>query len=117
QLQRLAERVPLAIGRMGGLGTNGSGDIFLAFSTGNSGAWSESPTTHLDMLPNGHMNPLFEATVQATEEAILNAMVAAETMTGRDGLTAHALPHDRLQEVLRKYNRWVEPGSSPRGRD
>lgn len=117
QLQRLAERVPLAIGRMGGLGTNGSGDIFIAFSTGNSGAWSGRPTASLDMLPNGGMNPLFEATVQATEEAILNAMVAAETMTGRDGLTAHALPHDRLQEALRKYNRWVDPGSTPGRRD
>ena len=117
QLQRLAERVPLAIGRMGGLGTNGSGDIFIAFSTGNSGAWSGRPTASLDMLPNGGMNPLFEATVQATEEAILNAMVAAETMTGRDGLTAHALPHDRLQEALRKYNRWVDPGSSLGRRD
>jgi L-aminopeptidase/D-esterase-like protein len=117
QLQRLAERVPLAIGRMGGLGTNGSGDIFLAFSTGNSGAWSGRPTASIEMLPNGDMNPLFEATVQATEEAILNAMVAAETMTGRDGLTAYALPHDRLQEVLRKYNRWVDPGSLPGRRD
>jgi len=110
QLQRLAERVPLAIGRMGGLGTNGSGDIFISFSTGNPGAWSERETVGLDMLPNAGMNELFEATVQATEEAILNAMVAAETMTGRDGLTVHALPHDRLQGVLRKYNRWVDPG-------
>ena len=66
------------------------------------------------MLPNRAMNPLFEATVEATEEAILNAKVAAETMTGRDGLTAYALPHDRLQEALRKYNRWGEPGSLPR---
>lgn len=114
QLQRLAERVPLAIGRLGGLGGNGSGDIFIAFFTGNPGAWSEQPTASLDMLPNAAMNALFEATVAATEEAILNAMVAAETMTGRDSLTAHALPHDRLQDALRKYNRWVEPGSLPR---
>ncbi len=113
QLQRLAERVPLAIGRLGGLGGNSSGDIFIAFSTGNPGAWHERPTASLDMLPNPAMNSLFEATVEATEEAILNAMVAAETMTGRDSLTAHALPHDRLQEALRKYNRWVEPGSLP----
>ncbi|WP_420455886.1 P1 family peptidase [Rubrivirga sp.] len=114
QLQRLAERVPLAIGRMGGVGSNGSGDIFVAFSTGNPGAWAERPTASLAALPNDEMNDLFEATVGATEEAILNAMVAAETMTGRDGLTAHALPHDRLQEVLRRYGRWVEPSSLPR---
>ncbi len=113
QLQRLAERVPLAIGRLGGLGGNGSGDIFIAFSTGNPGAWRERPTASLEMLPNPDMNTLFEATVEATEEAILNAMIAAETMTGRDGLTAYALPHDRLQKALRKYNRWVEPGSLP----
>lgn len=111
QLQRLVERVPLAIGRLGGLGSNGSGDIFIAFSTGNPGAWNERPAASLEMLPNPDMNALFEATVSATEEAILNAMVAAETMTGRDGLTVHALPHDRLQDALRKYNRWVEPGS------
>ncbi len=114
QLQRLAERVPLAIGRMGGVGSNGSGDIFVAFSTGNPGAWAERPVATLESLPNDEMNDLFEATVGATEEAILNAMVAAETMTGRDGLTAHALPHDRLQEILRQYGRWVEPSSLPR---
>lgn len=114
QLQRLAERVPLAIGRLGGLGTNGSGDIFIAFSTGNPGAWNQRATVELEMLPNAGMNRLFEATVEATEEAILNAMVAAETMTGRDGLTAHALPHDRLQDALRKYGRWVDPASLPR---
>jgi len=113
QLQRLTERVPIAIGRMGGLGGNGSGDIFTAFSTGNPGIWHERPQANLEMLPNEAMNSLFEATVQATEEAILNAMVAAETMTGRDSLVAHALPHDRLQEALRKYNRWVEPESLP----
>ena len=114
QLQRLVERVPLAIGRMGGLGENSSGDIFVAFSTGNSGAWAERPVASLESLPNSDMNALFEATVEATEEAILNAMVAAETMTGRDGLTAHALPHDRLQEVLREYGRWVEPATMDR---
>jgi hypothetical protein len=117
QLQRLAERVPLAIGRLGGLGGNGSGDIFIAFSTGNPGAWSARPTAKIEVLPNADMGMLFEATVEATEEAILNAMVAAETMTGRDGLTAHALPHDRLQDALKKYNRWVDPGSLPRSAD
>ena len=109
QLQRLAERVPLAIGRMGGLGSNSSGDIFIAFSTGNPGAWSETETRQLSVLPNERMNELFAATIDATEEAILNAMVAAETMTGRDDLKAYALPHDRLQEVLKKYGRWVAP--------
>ncbi|WP_412061313.1 P1 family peptidase [Rubrivirga sp. IMCC45206] len=114
QLQRLAERVPLAIGRMGGVASNGSGDIFVAFSTANAGAWAERPVAALASMPNDDMTDLFGATVDATEEAILNAMVAAETMTGRDGLTAHALPHDRLQDVLRRYNRWVEPSSLPR---
>jgi D-aminopeptidase len=117
QLQRLTERVPLAIGRLGGLGGNGSGDIFIAFSTGNPGAWNARPTAKIEVLPNADMGMLFEATVEATEEAILNAMVAAETMTGRDGLTAHALPHDRLQDALKKYNRWVDPGSLPRSAD
>ena len=117
QLQRLAERVPLAIGRLGGLGGNGSGDIFIAFSTGNPGAWNARPTAKIEVLPNADMGMLFKATVEATEEAILNAMVAAETMTGRDGLTAHALPHDRLQDALKKYNRWVDPGSLPRSAD
>lgn len=113
QLQRLAERVPLAIGRLGGLGGNGSGDIFIAFSTANEGAWGARPVASLESLPNAAMDGLFEATVEATEEAILNALVAAETMTGRDSLTVHALPHDRLQEALRRHDRWVEPGSLP----
>jgi D-aminopeptidase len=114
QLKRLAERVPLAIGRLGGLGKNGSGDLFIAFSTANPGAWSEYPAASLAMLPNVDMDGLFEATVEATEEAILNSMVAAETMTGRDSLTVHALPHDRLQEAMRQHHRWVEPASLPR---
>jgi L-aminopeptidase/D-esterase-like protein len=111
QLQRLVERVPLAIGRMGGLGENSSGDIFVAFSTGNPGAWTSERTTSLTVRQNDFMGPLLAATVDATEEAILNAMVAARTMTGRDGLTAHALPHDRLQDVLKKYGRWVDPAT------
>jgi len=109
QLQRLSERVPLAIGRMGGFGSNGSGDIFISFSTGNPGIWENRGTKTMEVLPNSAMNQLFPAVVQATEEAILNAMVSAETMTGRDGLTAFALPHDRLQQILREYNRWVDP--------
>ena len=106
--------MPLAIGRLGGLGSNGSGDIFVAFSTGNPGAWAARPTASVEVLPNGEMDALFEATVNATEEAILNALVAAETRSGRDGLTAHALPHGRLQDALRTYGRYVDPDSLPR---
>jgi len=114
QLQRLVERVPIAIGRLGGLGSNGSGDIFIAFSTGNPGAWRGAAGTQLETVANQDMNEFFEATVGATEEAILNAMVAAETMVGRDGVTAHAVPHDRLRDALRKYGRWVDPAGLPR---
>ncbi len=97
QLKRLARRVPL--------GTNGSGDIFIAFSTANSGAGKRREVVDLKMLPNGSMNPLIQGTVQATEEAIVNALVAGETMTGINGNTVYSLPHDRLKEVLKKYNR------------
>ena len=109
QLKHLARRVPLGIGRTGGIGANSSGDIFIAFSTANPGAWSRSAIVRLDMLPNDLMDPLLRATVQATEEAVINALVAAETMTGRDGNTAHAIPHDRLRETLRSYGRLIEP--------
>ena len=70
--------------------------------------WCRKKPPSLQMLPNDRMDPLFEATVQATEEAVVNAMVAAKTMTGMDGHTVEALPHDRLREVLKKYNRLVE---------
>jgi L-aminopeptidase/D-esterase-like protein len=105
QLKRLARRVPIGIGRLGGLGTNGSGDIFVAFSTANPNAWSRSSTVNLEMMPNDRMSALFQGTVQATEEAIVNAMIAAETMSGINDNQVFALPHDRLAEVLRKYNR------------
>lgn len=105
QLKRIARRVPLGIGRLGGIGGNSSGDIFLAFSTANSGAAIRKDVRDLTMLPNDQITPLFTATVQATEEAILNALVSAETMTGRNGYTVHRLPHDRVQDVLAKYNR------------
>ncbi len=105
QLKRLARRVPLGIGRLGGLGTNGSGDIFIAFSTANPDAWSRKETVRLEMMPNDAMSSLFKATAEATEESIVNAMVAAETMIGINGNKVHALPHGRLQEILRKYNR------------
>ena len=105
QLKRLARRVPLGIGRLGGLGTNGSGDIFIAFSTANPNAWNRTRSVELQMLPNDRMSLLFQGTVQSTEEAIVNAMVAAETMVGINGNTVHALPHNRLRDVLREYNR------------
>ncbi len=108
QLKRLARRVPLGIARVGGLGTNGSGDIFIAFSTANEGADVGRDVTQVEMLPNRRMNPLIEATVQATEEAIVNALVAGETITGINGNTVYALPHDRLRDVLRKYNRLAQ---------
>ena len=103
QLKRVATRVTLAIGRMGGLGEDSSGDIFIAFSTANPAAAADSGIARLTMLPNDRINPIFGATVEATEEAIVNAMLAAETMTGADDLRVHALPHDRLREVMRKY--------------
>jgi D-aminopeptidase len=107
QLKRLARRVPLGIARVGGMGANGSGDIFVAFSTANRGAARRTGISALEMLPNDRMTPLFHATVYATEEAIINALVAAETMSGINGNTVYALPHDRLRQVLRKYGRLV----------
>src|ERR1700723_3049680 len=105
QLKRIARRASLGLGRDGSYSGDGSGDIFVAFSTANPGAASSKGVRDLKMLPNDSIDPLFLATVQATEEAIVNAMVAAETMTGIDGHTVIALPHDRLREVLKKYNR------------
>jgi L-aminopeptidase/D-esterase-like protein len=105
QLRRLAKRVALGIGRMGGLGEDSSGDIFLAFSTAPSGLVADSSVATVRMLRNDRMNPLFAATVQATEEAIVNAMVAAQTMTGADGFRVYALPHERLVAAMRKYGR------------
>lgn len=108
QLKRLARRAALGMARTGGSSGNGSGDIFIAFSTANPDAAKTEGIAKIDMLPNDSMNPIFEATVQATEEAIINALVAAETMTGADNHKVSALPHDRLREVLKKYNRLVE---------
>jgi len=105
QLERLARRVPMGIARVGGVASNGSGDIFIAFSTANRGAAAESGVTSITWLPNGDLTPFFEATVEATEEAIVNALVAAETMIGIDGNTAASLPHDQLRAILAKYNR------------
>ena len=108
QLKRIARRVSLAIGIMGGRGEDSSGDIFIAFSSANPEVSKQSGVAQLTMLPNEEINPLFRATVDATEEAIVNAMVAAETMKGINGNTVHAIPHERLRSVLRKYNRLVK---------
>jgi L-aminopeptidase/D-esterase-like protein len=105
QLKRIARRASLGIGRMGGIGGNSSGDIFLAFSTANPDAAADTGLVALSTIPNEAINPLFEAAIDATSEAILNAMLAAETMTGADGYTVYALPHDRLIAALRKYGR------------
>ena len=114
QCKRLARRATAGLARVGGIGNNGSGDLFLAFSTGNlvpagegSAAGSpfsaKGPVSGLVMLPNQALNPLFEATAEATEEAILNALCAADTMTGWQDRTVHALPHDRLQAIVSRY--------------
>jgi D-aminopeptidase len=108
QLRRLCRRAPLGIGLVGGRGGNESGDLTLAFSTANPGAFSRMKVTKPSMLPNDEVTPLFEAVVDATEEAILNALVAAETMTGINGNRAYALPHDRLRALLKSHSRLIE---------
>jgi len=108
QLKRVARRVSLGLGRDGSYSGDGSGDIFIAFSTANAGAGGEKGLRQVAMLPNEQLDPVFLATVQATEEAVVNAMVAADTMTGKDNHTVIGLPHDRLREILKKYNRLVQ---------
>lgn len=106
QLKRVATRVSLGIGRQGGFGENGSGDIFIAFSTASPGAWSGTPPVKtVQMLSNDRISPLFHATVQATEAAITNALLAAETTTGANDLRVYAMPVDRLMAAMRKYGR------------
>jgi L-aminopeptidase/D-esterase-like protein len=105
QLKRIATRAALGVGRSGGRGENTSGDIFIAFSTANPHASVDTGVVTTAMLPNGRINPLFGATIQATEEAILNAMLGAETMTGADDVRVYALPRDRLLAALKKYGR------------
>jgi D-aminopeptidase len=105
QLKRIAARVPLGIGIVGGRGENSSGDIFIAFSTANPTAFQRENFAEIDQLPNDLINPLFDATVQAVEEAIINAMVAADTMEGINGNKAYALPHQLVIDLLRKHNR------------
>ena len=105
QMKRLARRVPMGVGKVGGYGHDGSGDIFIAFSTANSNVAFSDGTVNVEMLPNGLMSPLFEATVQAVEEAIVNTLVAAETMEGINNNKVWALPHGRLIQIMKKYNR------------
>jgi L-aminopeptidase/D-esterase-like protein len=108
QLKRLVRRVSLGIGTVGGRGENSSGDLFVAFSTANTEVSKTAGTAQLEMLANEGVNPLFRETVNATEEAIVNSLVAAKTMTGINGNTAYALPHDRLKEVMKKYGRLLK---------
>jgi len=105
QLKRLAHRATLGIGRAGSISGNGSGDVFIAFSTANSGASTLDKVVDLKMMPNAGLDPVFAATVEATEEAVINAMIAAESMTGIENHHVTALPHDQLIAVLKKYNR------------
>ena len=105
QLKRIATRASLGVGRMGGRGENSSGDIFVAFSTANAHTSADTGLAIVTMLPNARINPLFGATIQATEEAIVNALLAAETMTGANDVRVPALPRDRLAAAMRKYGR------------
>lgn len=105
QLERIARRVSLGMGRLGSFAGNSSGDLFLAFSTANAGAANPNGTPALVMLPNDRIDPLFRATIEATEEAVVNAMLAAQTMTGADGIRVFGLPGDRVVAALKKYNR------------
>jgi D-aminopeptidase len=105
QLKRLARRASLGLARTGSTSGNGSGDIFIAFSTANPRADAEPGPNTVKVVSNERISPLFSATVEATEEAIVNAMVGAKTMTGIDGHTVVALPHDELEKVLKKYQR------------
>jgi len=111
QLKRVATRVALGVGRQGGFGGNGSGDIFVAFSTANAKAMDSAKMHAAEFLDNSDLDALFEATAQATEEAIVNAMVAARDMVGDEGHSAKALPHDALQALLKRYGR---AGNTPR---
>jgi D-aminopeptidase len=118
QLKRLARRASVGLGRLGAIESDGSGDIFIAFSTANAGAddgnWAADTgkPAQLERLRSAALNPLFEATVQSVEESVVNALVAARTMTGADYWTVSALPHDQLQDVLRRHGMLVEKGAA-----
>src|SRR6184192_762564 len=109
QLKRLARRVSIGLARTGTISGNGSGDLFIAFSTANRNSWAPDQVTHsVQTIPNDLMDPIFTGVVQATEEAVVNALVDNQTMTGADNHRVDALPHDRLRELLKKYNRLKE---------
>jgi len=111
QIKRLVTRTSMGLARIGGMGYNGSGDIFIGFSTANRAAAAErGEPVGLEMLPNDALNPFISASVHATEEAILNAMLAAGTLTGINGYTVPALPHDRLREIMERTNAALERG-------
>ena len=105
QLKRVARRATLGLGRTGSVSSNGSGDIFIAFSTANPGAAEARDAAQVQMMSNARIGAIFEATVQATEEAIINALVAGESMSGVDGHRIEAISHDALLAAMRKYNR------------
>ena len=117
QLKRLARRASLGLARTGSVSGNGSGDLFLAFSTANLDAAEPEGVAKLDMLPNDRINPLFEATVQATEEAIINALVAAEPMTGQGGHHVPALPHEEVRRLLQQHGRLDNEVTAPPRRE
>ncbi len=113
QLKRIARRVPMGISRVGSHGEHYSGDIFIAFSTANSGCAGRSGIANLKMLSNDEMSPLFKATVQCVEESIVNALVAGHTLSGINGNTAYQLPQARLREILRQHGRLIESAATP----
>src|SRR5262249_61459289 len=100
--------------RTGSVSGNGSGDLFLAFSTANPNAFGKDKPVPVLMLPNDSLDPLFEATVQATEEAIVNSMVASDTMVGANGLKVEGLPHNEVRDILKRYSRLAK-ASDPSG--
>lgn len=104
QLKRLARRVPFGIARTGGIASNGDGDIFIAFSTANKKAFNRKEATSVKLFPNDQIDSLFSATIRATEEAIINALIAAETLIGRDGNTLHAISHKNLINILKEFS-------------
>jgi len=105
QVKRLAQRIPLGLTRTGAIGGNGSGDIFIAFSTANKNAFSYTEDEQVTTMPNEKMNALFTATIQATEEAIINALFAGETMEGINGNRVYGLPKEKVLEIMKKFNR------------
>ena len=119
QCERVAQRATLGLARMGSTANHSSGDLVLAFATGNRGLattdepGAAAPVTHdVRMVLDNRMTPLFKATVEATEAAVVNALLAADTLTGRDGVTAHALDHERLVDVMARYGRGPRAGGA-----